>query len=204
MYIYILTNKVNRKKYVGQSVNHPTESKHGRIKLHFYLTEKGCSALHSAIKKYGKENFVYEIVEYQGASQESLNAIERWYVKKENSVAPNGYNLETGGKNKGRASAETCTKIGIAKKGNKNMLGKKHSPETREKIRKKLTGKKLSDETKAKLKGRVPWNKGKKGLQTAWNKGKPMSEEQKGKVSKGLKKYYRKQSCNSLQLRLFD
>ena len=34
-----------------------------------------------------------------------------------------------------------------------------------------MFGKKASEETKAKLKGRIPWNKGKKGLQEAWNKG---------------------------------
>jgi hypothetical protein len=32
--------------------------------------------------------------------------------------------------------------------------------------------------------GRVPWNKGKVGVQTAWNKGVPMSEETKKKLSK--------------------
>ena len=58
-------------------------------------------------------------------------------------------------------------------------------------------GKHLSDETKKKIgeseKGREPWNKGKKGVQTAWNKGKTnvysqetlkkMSEANKGKPS---------------------
>jgi hypothetical protein len=41
-----------------------------------------------------------------------------------------------------------------------NKIVRKHSPESIEKM-------------KASLKGRTPWNKGKKGLQVAWNKGKP-------------------------------
>jgi hypothetical protein len=54
--------------------------------------------------------------------------------------------------------------------------------------RQKLIGRKLTEEQKLKLKGRTPWNKGKKGLQTAWNKGitgtvtNPMAEETKQKL----------------------
>lgn len=33
-------------------------------------------------------------------------------------------------------------------------------------------------------KGNIPWNTGKKGVQTAWNKGKPHSEEMRAKLSK--------------------
>ena len=36
-------------------------------------------------------------------------------------------------------------------------------------------------------KGHIPWNKDKKGLQIAWNKGKPWSEETKRKISETLK-----------------
>lgn len=52
----------------------------------------------------------------------------------------------------------------------------------------RLRGRKLSEEQKAKLKGRMPWNKGLKGSQVAWNKGipsgprEPMSEETKQKL----------------------
>jgi hypothetical protein len=37
------------------------------------------------------------------------------------------------------------------------------------------------------MKKRVPWNKGKKGLQVAWNKGKKHSEATRKKLSKALK-----------------
>ena len=32
-------------------------------------------------------------------------------------------------------------------------------------------GRKISEEARRKLKGRIPWNKGKKGVQVSWNKG---------------------------------
>jgi hypothetical protein len=49
--------------------------------------------------------------------------------------------------------------------------GHKVTEETRKKLSNKLKGRILSAETKQKMKGRVPWNKGKKGVQVAWNKG---------------------------------
>ena len=67
----------------------------------------------------------------------------------------------------------------------------KQTKEHREKISKALKGRKISKEAKDKisaaLKGREVWNKGKKGLQVAWNKGMPMSEESKQKLSKTFK-----------------
>jgi hypothetical protein len=54
--------------------------------------------------------------------------------------------------------------------------------------RQTLSGRKLTEEQKLKLKGRTPWNKGKKGIQTAWNKGisgtvgNPMTEKTKQKL----------------------
>lgn len=45
------------------------------------------------------------------------------------------------------------------------------SEKAKEKNRKAHLGKKHSEETKEKLRGKPPWNKGKKGLHAGWNKG---------------------------------
>ena len=69
--------------------------------------------------------------------------------------------------------------MSFLKKGNKNRLGKRHSEETKQKIRLSLLGNTQSAETNKKrsesLKGKNTWSKGCK-----------LSEEHKAKVSKSL------------------
>jgi hypothetical protein len=54
------------------------------------------------------------------------------------------------------------------KKGENNWIGKHHTEVTKEKLRLVRKGKKMPQCGK---KGRVSWNKGLRGCQTAWNKG---------------------------------
>lgn len=61
-------------------------------------------------------------------------------------------------------------------------LGKKHSQETKEKMRLSQLGKKHSNETKERI------SMGKKGS-IPWNKGKPMSEDAKKRLSKSIDGY---------------
>jgi group I intron endonuclease len=61
--IYKMTNKINGKVYIGQSIDI-----NKRIKEHFWkaTNEKDVSynsAIHQAIRKYGAENFDWEILE---------------------------------------------------------------------------------------------------------------------------------------------
>lgn len=54
--IYRITNKINGKSYIGQSVN---------IKNRWYVHKatKDDYPIHRAIRKYGKNNFSWEILE---------------------------------------------------------------------------------------------------------------------------------------------
>ena len=89
--IYLIQNNINNKIYVGQSIHIET-----RVKEHFWKAK--CvkdvsfnSALHSAIRKYGEENFSWRVLEECDISE--LDEKECYYIKQYNSLSPNGYNI---------------------------------------------------------------------------------------------------------------
>ncbi len=93
--IYKIQNKINGKVYIGQSIDIDK-----RIKEHFYKAENKKdisynSAIHHAIRKYGKENFECSVIEE--CNQSELDDKERGYIKQYNSLSPNGYNISSGG-----------------------------------------------------------------------------------------------------------
>ena len=103
--IYKITNLVNGKIYIGQSIHIET-----RIKEHFWKSElqkdrSYNSALHQAIRKYGKENFVWEVV--TECSVDEIDELEQKYIKEYNSLSPNGYNILIGGQ-KNRIMPRYC------------------------------------------------------------------------------------------------
>lgn len=132
--IYKATNKINGKIYIGQT----TRSFDRRIAEHRYyaLSGKGnATYFHSAIRKHGQENFVWEIIA-ECNSLEELNKAEVEMVKKYDTFG-NGYNLDSGGKirTEFRHTEEAKEKIS---KGN---MGQKRTMETRNKMSKAHKGK---------------------------------------------------------------
>ena len=104
-YIYKITNEVNDKIYIGQTITTIAERWHGHMSS--ALNEKRYkSALYNAMRKYGRDKFhVEEISSYTKDSKDELinilNLEEQKYIKQYNSlVTQNGYNLEKGGNNK--------------------------------------------------------------------------------------------------------
>lgn len=101
-FIYLITNSVNGKQYVGQTI---TTVEH-RFKQHISKKKiSHCSALGGAIEKYGEENFIVEEVEKvcektKEALTEILNEKEIYYIKEFHSlVSEHGYNIDKGGAN---------------------------------------------------------------------------------------------------------
>lgn len=131
--IYKITNKINGVSYVGQT----TKTISQRWTCH-KNKNSSCRFLKYAISKYGAENF--EIKEVAKCNSiDEMNHRESYYIRLFKSLAPNGYNLTTGGKNK-LASEETKQKM------RESQIGKKMSPvsnETKLKISKTLTGRKV-------------------------------------------------------------
>ena len=92
-FIYKITNTINGKSYIGQTIQN--------VKERFYQhCATKCSkavsnmAIHRAIKKYGKSNFTVEVIEEIDST--NLNDRERYWIKYYNSYN-NGYNSTKGG-----------------------------------------------------------------------------------------------------------
>lgn len=95
--IYKWTNLINGKIYIGQSKDIETRYKK-HIAASFYTKSNTYNtAFHRAIRKYGVDNFLFEVVCI--CNIEELDVLEKFYIKKYNSLVPNGYNMTTGGEN---------------------------------------------------------------------------------------------------------
>lgn len=179
--IYKITNNVNGKMYIGQTI----KSIEKRFKNHCKKSSC-CLYLKHAIQKYGKDNFNVLLINTQ-PNKELANLEEQRLIIEYNTIAPNGYNLTFGG---GGCipSEETRKKMSFLKKGEKNNnFGKHLSEQTKKKIseahkgpKNHMYGKATPDETKKKISSA---NKGK----TPHNKGKSPSQETRKKISESLK-----------------
>ena len=101
--IYKWTNKINNKSYIGQSI-HIEQRKRQHIASAYYPKSNTYNSLfHMAIRKYGLDNFDFEILTI--CKVEELDTLEKMYIKKFNSLMPNGYNMTPGGEN---ARSQQC------------------------------------------------------------------------------------------------
>lgn len=164
--IYLVTNTVNGKQYVGQTITKYSKQGHGH-------------AIKAAYKKHGRKAFTYDVVFSGVDCPKLLDFAEKFWIKVFNSVQPNGYNLEEGGRrhknvnhkpNLGKkASAETRAKMSQSQKEYWNSLevhpnkGRKASKETIEKKRIAASKRKHTEADKAKISEAIKqWHKNRK------------------------------------------
>ena len=127
--IYKITNKVNNKVYVGQSINIKE-----RWQQHIYkaFNEKEIaynSAIHQAFRKYGIENFSFEIIE-ELTDVNELDNRERFWIKELDCLTPNGYNILVGGQAY-RAAPHVCEKCGKPISNNAKLCRECYNTENR-------------------------------------------------------------------------
>lgn len=87
--IYKITNLLNNKHYIGQSINIEN-----RFYMHKNFYHKD-SYVDQEINKYGLNNFEFTIIEL--CEKYELDEKEIYYIQNYNSLYPNGYNLTPGG-----------------------------------------------------------------------------------------------------------
>lgn len=155
MLIYLLTNTINGKQYVGQT----TQPLRKRLAGHRHKSSAKTMYVARAIQKYGWENFEASVLT-SCSSQDELNEQEVHFVLTLGTMAPKGYNLAAGGGGTGIMSLEARKKIGAAHRG------KTATPETRKRLSDAHKGIRLSEEAKAKLR---TLNAGKRASQAAYD-----------------------------------
>jgi group I intron endonuclease len=177
MIIYKIENLINGKLYIGQTTR--------SIESRFLSHSQGDMIIGRAIRKYGIQSFKISVID-NAIDKQVLNEKEKYWIKKLNSLSPNGYNISIGGFG-GNLGELVNKKIGDARRGRKHsketiakLTGRKHSKETIA----KLTGRKNTEETIKKM--RHPHKK----MKDTSKMKKPKTEEHKrniGLSSKGRK-----------------
>jgi group I intron endonuclease len=156
--IYLISSPSN-KCYVGIT--------HNALERWKYHQTRKRSAVYCAVKKYGKENMVFGIIETHESLDEALEA-EQFWIQYLGTKAPHGYNRTGGGE-----------------------MGKTHTEETRRKISESRKGKPLSSEHKRKVSesliGRQFSTIHRERLSLAGRKRPPPSEETRKKMSDAKK-----------------
>lgn len=120
--IYKTTNLLNNKIYIGK---HQTEN------INDTYLGSGV-ALEKAIKRYGKHNFKKEIL-FVFNTESEMNQKEKELVTESFIATNKTYNMGVGGE------------------GGSHFKGKKHTPETKQKLSEISKGRKFSEETKRKI-----------------------------------------------------
>lgn len=142
--IYKVTNIVNGKIYIGQTTKSLNTRKLSHINDSLAIRDN--LYFHNAIRKYGINNFKWEVLE-SCASKEELDDMEFHFIKQFNSKAPAGYNMTEGGGGM----------LGyiITEEHRKNLSdshkGYIHTDQQKERISNALKGRKLSEDAKKRL-----------------------------------------------------
>lgn len=198
--IYEATNRINGKKYIGQTKNTLINRKYQHLKTARNGNYHYRSKFYNAIKKHGENNFIWKGID-RGYSKDELNKKEIYYINELNTIE-NGYNIVKGG-NGGDIWSE------FSEKKKKEIIEKRKrtlsEPENakkfseaiskamkgNEKLIKSLTGRKLSEKHRRSISDGIRHalldeNK-RKNISHKGVKRDPFSKEHKKHLSNALK-----------------
>ena len=178
MIVYKVTNIVNGKVYIGQTILTLAARKHSH-EGSMYQNRR----FYSALRKHGKKNFIWEVLS-ECFDKEQMNELEKFYILQFKSKDPEfGYNMTDGGD---------------------SPLGRKHKEESKIKMSISKTGKKLphTEEWNMKIGAAQIGNKnhmfGKMGCENPTSKEYTITYPNGNKVRiKGLSDFCRQHSLDS-------
>lgn len=136
--IYCIECMTTNTKYIGQT----SENFYRRWifhKWHLKNNHHSNTYIQNAWNKYGEDSFKFyplesfELIEKKNVTLEKLNELEQYYIEKYDTFN-NGFNLTTGGDSCKMRPLSDEAKRKIGEKNRINMLGKKHSEETKKKM----------------------------------------------------------------------
>lgn len=128
-YIIYKYTSPSGKSYIGQT-NEPERRK----RSHKHPTNS-CINFRNAINKYGWNSFTYKILA-ENLSLDEANILEPKFILEHNTLAPNGYNLTTGGNNY-VCSDESKKRMSISRR---KRIIPPHTEEHKQKISNTLKG----------------------------------------------------------------
>lgn len=141
--IYKATNKINGKVYIGFDSNWPLRKQKHKNKF-----QKLNLVFYDAIKKYGWDNFQWDIIYQSLDGEHTLNVMENYFIKEYRSFTgfedSHGYNMTLGGEGV----------LGLS--GDKSpWYGRKHTEDSKKLMslnsKGRQIGRIISDETKIKI-----------------------------------------------------
>lgn len=147
--IYRIQNIINGKVYIGY-----TKTPEQRFKTHknsINRKQNNKTVLTLAFKKYGVENFSFDVIYQSLDAYHTKNIMESYFINEYNSHVDfgNGYNMTGGGDGMINPSKETLYKIGSANRG-KTRIVSKETGRAISKAKKGVSVKKHSEESIAK------------------------------------------------------
>lgn len=166
--VYMHTNKVNGKRYIGQTCM-STKQRWGVDGCNY----KKSTYFYNAIQKYGWDNFLHEVL-FDNLTLDEANAKEIELIEFYQTMNDDfGYNLRSGGSG-GEFAERTKKLMSEIRQGEKNCwYGKKHTEETKRRMSISGKGRKFTEEHKRRI--------------AEAHKGKTLTDEHKKKLSEALK-----------------
>jgi len=136
--VYLIKNKENNKAYVGQTIRSWAERKAEHLDPCNYETPE----LGKDLTRLGEEGFAWIELACNVQTEKELDDLEQFYIRKYNSVHPDGYNQVGGGRRREKIVYPTPPQVTLPKlpenfRVNKSHLGakvyyrwmKKHDPQ---------------------------------------------------------------------------